>query len=253
MRPPTRFACFLGAMLFLLHIVSFLKQLVVYPVKSGLQFFRLHVCCAPVLWISLKYFMLLISLKHFVLFSAFKHGLLWLRLKHGLGPLFLSSFVCYPEAEEALALAKRKGKGEGSRRLYPGRWGRQSRVTARKSIVQLSAYVLRDRNDFHSKLLEFWSGLGEPKGHLRPLCGNIPIDLHQLYQCVTARGGFYALKDLDDWAAAARQLQLPMELSDRAWKLRELYARHLSNFEVLWAQQYQRERERLLARNSFAS
>jgi hypothetical protein len=39
---------------------------------------------------------------------------------------------------------------------------------------------------------------------------------------VAARGGFEAQKDLQAWTSTALSLDLPSELLDRAWRLRDL-------------------------------
>jgi hypothetical protein len=115
------------------------------------------------------------------------------------------------------------GAGQPARqRSASCRFGRLSRRPARKSAVQLSAEALRDRGDFEAKLREYWSGRGEPAGSLRPLCGDVPCDLYSLYHRVASSGGFRALSDLKAWTLAARQMQLPSSMHDRAWRLREL-------------------------------
>ncbi|CAM9800808.1 unnamed protein product [Chrysoparadoxa australica] len=139
---------------------------------------------------------------------------------------------------EAVASSYKDGKRKATRRLHARRLGGPSRGTARKSTVQLSAEALSERVDFEAKLSELWQGCGVTDNTLLPLCGDVPVDLFLLYKSVSSKGGFRAMNDLQAWSSAARQMHLPNSMPDRAWRLRQLYAKYLGNFEVLWAESF---------------
>jgi len=147
---------------------------------------------------------------------------------------------------EAEALSDRpkamikQGSKPAARAAESGRWGRAMRRASEltRNNVQVAAKALLDRKLFQQELLKYRKARGEADLPMRPLCGDVPVDLYRVFHRVGTKGGCKGLQDLQDWAGVARQVQLPASMPDRSRRLRDLYLKFLGNFETTWVQRY---------------